>query len=80
MNNNQFIPDYMKTKDFIVVVILIILLNAILFLFDKEQNGPGDMFLSSVRSNVIVVASVAIIYIAWKRGLFVKLWEIFSKR
>lgn len=80
MSDNKFIPDYMKTKDFIVVVLLIILVNVILFFFDKEQNGPKDMILSSIKSNAIVIVVVLSIFILWKRKVVNVLWKKITKK
>ena len=76
---SEFIPDYMKKKDFIVIVILIIFANVVLYFFDKKMNGAIEVYSFSVVSNVIIFIFVGTIYFIWKKNIIKKFWERIRK-
>lgn len=66
----------MKKIDTIVIVVLVVLVNGILYIYDKPQSGPAGIISSSITSNGIVVLVVGSIYCIWRRKAII---EFFGK-
>ena len=62
---SELIPDYMKKKEFIVMVFVVIVANLILYYFDKKMNGPLEVYSFPAVPNVIVFIFVGIVFLIW---------------